>query len=130
MRNDYDAVLGKRPDRQDGVSRKFIEFVLRSILRVIFGVKVPDANAPFRLMKADLLRKYLYRLPRNFNIPNVMLTVYFAYFNENITFRTVTFRPRQAGQNSINLMKILRIGYNAVKDFMHLRSELKDETQN
>ncbi|MBQ7594792.1 MAG: glycosyltransferase family 2 protein [Synergistaceae bacterium] len=130
LRNEYDAILGKRPDRQDGASRKFIELVLRLILRLIFGVKVPDANCPFRLMKADLLRKYLYRLPRDFNIPNVMLTTYFTYFHENITFKSITFRARQGGKNFINLRKIFKIGIKAVKDFYNFRRDLKNETQN
>ena len=127
LRNEYDAVLGKRPDRQDGASRKFIELVLRCILRVIFGVKVPDANAPFRLMKAGLVRKYIARMPEDFNLPNVMLTTYFACFHEKITFLDITFRPRQGGKNSINLRKICRIGMKAVKDFASMRRTMKKD---
>ena len=55
----YDAVLGNRPDRQDGASRKFVESTLRLILKLVFGVSVPDANAPFRLMKRELVEKYI-----------------------------------------------------------------------
>ncbi|MBQ7221351.1 MAG: glycosyltransferase family 2 protein [Synergistaceae bacterium] len=126
LRHEYDAVLGSRPNREDGASRKFIELVLRMILRVIFGVSVPDANAPFRLMKASLLRKYLSRIPEDYNIPNVMLTTYFAYFHENIAFRKITFRPRQGGKNSINLRKIFKIGVKAVKDFANFRRDMKN----
>lgn len=31
--------------------------------KVSFGVDIPDANAPFGLMKAQVVRKYIYRLP-------------------------------------------------------------------
>ena len=126
LRNEYDAVLGKRPDRKDGAARKFVENVLRLILRVIFGVSVPDANAPFRLMRAELVRKYLAKLPEDFNLPNVMLTTYFAYFHENIAFQDITFKPRQAGTNFINIRKIVRIGLKAVSDFLKLRKNLKE----
>ena len=125
LRNEYDAVLGKRPNREDGASRKFVENVLRLILRLIFGVSVPDANAPFRLMKADLLRKYLTKMPEDFNLPNVMLTTYFAYFHENIAFRDITFKPRRAGRNSINIRKITAIGLKAVRDFIELKKEVR-----
>ena len=125
LRNDYDAVLGKRPDRKDGLSRKFVERVLCLIVRAIFGVRVPDANAPFRLMRSELVNKYLARLPENFNLPNVMLTAYFAYFNEHITFRDITFMPRQGGKNFINFRKITAIGLKAVKDFVTLKKEIK-----
>ncbi|MBQ6773771.1 MAG: glycosyltransferase family 2 protein, partial [Synergistaceae bacterium] len=127
LREKYDAVLASRPDRGDGLLRKFVEKVLCVILRVIFGVKVPDSNAPFRLMKASLLRKYIDKLPHDFNIPNVMLTTYFAYFHENIAFKNITFRPRQGGKNSINIKKIITIGLKAVRDFMKLRRELANE---
>lgn len=126
LRHEYDAIFGCRPNREDGKSRKFIEFVLTTILHVIFGVKVPDANCPFRLMKAEILRKYLPRIPENFNIPNVILTTYFVYFHEKITFREITFRPRQGGVNSINMRKIFKIGIQAVKDFMRFRREIKN----
>ncbi len=126
MRHEYDAVLGNRLNREDGASRKFVENVLRLILRIIFGVNVPDANAPFRLMKADLVRKYLAMMPEDFNLPNVMLTTYFAYFHENIAFREITFRPRRAGTNSINLRRIFKIGFRAVRDFVNLRRCLKN----
>ena len=124
LRNEYDAVLGMRPDRQDGASRKFVERILCGVLWMIFGVSVPDANAPFRLMKADLLRKYLAKMPEDFNLPNVMLTTYFAYFHENIAFRDITFRPRRAGKNSINIRKITAIGLKAVRDFIALKKEI------
>lgn len=47
----YDAIIGARPNREDGVNRKFVEKVLLLILRLIFGVNLPDSNAPFRLMR-------------------------------------------------------------------------------
>ena len=125
LRQKYDAVLGKRPDREDGASRVFVENTLRFILRMTFSVAVPDANAPFRLMKKELLQKYLPKLPENYNLPNVMLTVYFTKFHEKVTFRKVTFRPRQGGVNSINIRKITRIGMQAVRDFSRFRKDMK-----
>ena len=124
-RKDYDAILGDRRNRQDGSSRKFVENTLRLILRLVFGIKVPDANAPFRLMKKEILKKYINRMPQDFNLPNVMLTTYFAYYKEKILFSKVTFRPRQGGKNSINVKKIIKIGCKALVDFRHLKSQMK-----
>ena len=127
LRNEHDAVLGMRPDRQDGASRKFVERVLCMVLRMIFGVRVPDANAPFRLMRSELVKKYLYRMPEDFNLPNVMLTTYFAYFHEDIAFQGITFRPRQGGKNSINIRKIIAIGMKAVANFYALKRRIRHE---
>ena len=124
-RKDYDAILGDRRNRQDGSSRKFVENTLRLILRLVFGIKVPDANAPFGLMKNEILKKYINRMPQDFNLPNVMLTTYFAYYKEKILFSKVTFRPRQGGKNSINVKKIIKIGCKALVDFRHLKSQMK-----
>lgn len=124
-RNIYDAILGNRRDRQDGASRKFVENTLRFILKLVFGVSVPDANAPFRLMKRELVEKYIRKMPEDFNLPNVMLTTYFAYYKEKILFSKVTFRPRQGGKNSINIKKIIKIGWKALGDFRMLKKQMK-----
>ncbi len=124
QRGGYDAVLGYRPVRGDGKARKFVENVVCLLLRIIFGVRVKDANAPFRLMKASLVRKYIGKLPPDFNIPNIMFTTYFAYFKEKVLFLPVSFAPRKAGKNSVNLKKIVRIGWKAVGDFRRLRRDI------
>ena len=124
QRGGYDAVLGYRPVRGDGQARKYVENVVCLLLRIIFGVRVKDANAPFRLMKASLVRKYIGKLPPDFNIPNIMFTTYFAYFKEKVLFLPVSFAPRKAGKNSVNLKKIVRIGWKAVGDFRRLRREI------
>ena len=124
LRTRYDAVIGNRAERGDGRSRAFVEHTLVAILQVIFGVKVPDANAPYRLMERHLLEKYLKRLPEDYSLPNVMLTTYFAYYREAMIFRRITFRPRQGGKNSINMKKITKVGADAIRDFYKFKKEM------
>ena len=126
LRNEYDAIIGDRSARQDGLSRKFVEFILLRILRIIFGVRIPDSNAPFRLMKREVVEKYLTKMPKDFNLPNVMLTTYFSYFHEKMKFIKITFKPRQGGTNSINMKKIMKIGYKALGDFRKLKKHIND----
>lgn len=126
LRTQYDAILGHRNVRGDGRSRAFVEHVVCFILRAIFGVKVPDANAPFRLMKSALVSKYIDRLPKDYNIPNIMFTTYFALYKENISFKTITFNSRQKGVNSINIPKIMKIGWRALGDFRNFKREMKE----
>ena len=104
----YDAIIGNRVVRGDGNDRKFVENTVCFLLRIIFGVKVKDANAPFRLMKTSLVDKYIDKLPGDFNIPNIMFTTYFVYHHEKVEFLPITFKPRQGGTNSINIKKIVR----------------------
>lgn len=117
LRIDYDAILGHRNVRGDGKSRAFVEKVVCFLLQIYFGVKVPDANAPFRLMKSAVVAKYVDRFEADYNLPNIMLTTFFAFYKEKITFRTISFKPRQAGTNSINIPGIVKIGWKALGDF-------------
>ena len=123
-RHEYDAIIGNRVVRGDGKSRKFVENTVCMLLRMIFGIRVKDANAPFRLMKTSLVARYIDRLPQDFNIPNIMFTTYFVYYHEKTLFIPISFKPRKAGKNSINIRKIVQIGWKAVGDFRNLKKEM------
>ena len=47
--------------------------------------------------------EYLKKLPADFNLPNIMMTTYFVYYKNRVTFREISFKPREKGTNSINL---------------------------
>ena len=123
-RIEYDAILGNREVRGDGKDRKIVENTVCFLLHLIFGIKVKDANAPYRLMKTSIVAKYINKLPENFNIPNIMFTTYFIYFGEKALFIPISFKPRNKGTNSINLSKIIKIGWKACGDFLKLRREI------
>lgn len=124
LRGKYDGVFGYRPKRGDGKKRAFVEKVVCVLLYIFFGVKVPDANAPFRLMKTSVVKKYIDRLPVDYNIPNIMITTYYAFYHERYLFKEVSFGPRAAGVNSVDLKKIVKIGWGALGDFIKLRKEM------
>jgi glycosyltransferase involved in cell wall biosynthesis len=124
MRTAYKGIFGHRKVRGDGKSRAFVEKVVCFLLKLYFHVKVPDANAPFRLMNAQTVAKYIGRLDKDYNLPNIMMTTYFSYYGEEMTFKEVTFRPRQGGTNSINIKKIIKIGWKALKDFHDLKKAM------
>ena len=124
LRNGYKGIFGHRAVRGDGKSRAFVEKVVCFLLKLYFHVKVPDANAPFRLMNAQTVAKYIGRLDKDYNLPNIMMTTYFSYYGEEMTFKEVTFRPRQGGTNSINIKKIIKIGWKALKDFHDLKKAM------
>ena len=125
LRKQYDGIFGYRKVRGDGLSRKLVEKVLTTLLHMIFGVQLKDANAPFRLLSATILSKYLDEMPSDYNLPNVMLTTFYAYYNERMVFQEITFNPRQGGKNSINLKKIFKIGMNAIHDFKKFKDQMR-----
>lgn len=127
LRSEYDGIFGMRTIRGDGKSRAFVEKVVCRLLKFYFGVNVPDANAPFRLMKSEILKKYLYWLSPDYNIPNIMITTYFSHYREKTTFKEISFKPRQGGVNSINILKIIKIGWKALWEFKKFKKEMKQE---
>ena len=117
-------IIGDRIDRRDGFSRKIITRTLQIVLRLIFGVRIADANTPFRLMNAGTLKQFISKIPPDYNLSNVLLSVIYAKYNLRVKFLPITFRPRQGGVNSINLRRIFSIGLNALRDFIALSRKI------
>ena len=126
-REKYVGIFGNRTERGDGKDRAFVERVVCGLLRMYFSVNVPDANAPFRLMKADTVKKYLYRMEEDYNLPNIMITTFFAKYNEPIDFKEISFKPRQAGVNSVNIPRIVKIGWKALGDFKSFKKDMSSK---
>lgn len=126
MRSEYDCILGKRSVRGDGKARAFVEKVVCFLLKLYFKVTVPDANAPFRLMKSDVVAKHIGRFNPDYNLPNIMLSTFFSFYKEKLTFVEISFKPRTAGKNSVNIPKIVKIGYKALGDFHRFKKGMKN----
>ncbi|MDD7266906.1 MAG: glycosyltransferase family 2 protein [Lachnospiraceae bacterium] len=125
LRSRYDGIFGNRTIRGDGKDRAFVEKVVCFLLKLFFKVNVPDANAPFRLMKTDVVKKYIYKMPNDYNLPNIMMTTYFAHYKEKMLFKEISFKPRTAGVNSVNMKRIIKIGWKALGDFRALRKGMR-----
>lgn len=124
QREDNDMVIGWRNQREDGFSRIIVTNVLKLVLKLCFGVWITDANTPFRLIKSCSLRQHIDKIPQGFNLSNVLLSVLLKKSNSKVTYVPITFKPRQGGVNSINLRKIIAIGWQAIKDFRTLNRNL------
>lgn len=124
-RNDFDGIFGNRNARKDGALRVFVEKVVCLLLKIYFGVKIPDANAPFRLMNVSTLKKYVCRFDKDYDLPNIMITTFFSFYNERVAFKDVSFKPRNAGKNSINIPNIVKIGWNALGEFRRFKRSMK-----
>lgn len=126
-RQQQDMVIGWRNARQDGLARVVVTWVLQQVIRLCFHVKVTDANTPYRLMKAETLGRYIGMVPEGFNLSNVLIATIYEKKGLATLYLPITFRPRQGGENSINLKSIFRIGKKALSDFRALNKALKGE---
>ena len=120
IRKSFDMIIGNRSERQDGFDRKIVSWILKIVLRIIFGVKIVDPNTPFRLMNAETLKKYINKIPSDYNLPNILVSVIYFKYKLSVKFLPITFKSRVGGVNFINLRRIFAIGFQALKDFRNL----------
>lgn len=124
-REKYDFQIGHRSDRQDGSSRVFVTKVLRLVVWLMFHEWVKDANTPFRLMRTDKLQPIMDVIPQDYFLCNVAISAIAVKWNYKIGWYEITFKPRQGGVNSINMRRIIKIGWKALKDFKVINDGLK-----
>ena len=122
-RTEHDMVIGWRKGRQDGFARVIVTKVLKLVILMCFHISVKDANTPYRIMNAKKLQEYIGYVPEGFFLSNVLLTVLFTK-KSDVKYIPITFRPRQGGVNSINMKKIVRVGWQALKDFHRINKEI------
>ena len=79
-------------------------------------------------MKKELLSEYLKYVPQDFFLSNIAISTVAVKLKQRIFWLPITFKPRQKGANSINIRKIIRIGINAITDFIKINRLLKRNT--
>ncbi len=127
-REKYSGIFGNRTVRGDGEDRAFVEKTVCRLLKMYFKVDIPDANAPFRLMKAEAVKRHLYRMAPDYELPNIMITTFFVKYDEPVDFRVISFKPRQGGEPSLNIPKIVKIGIKALKDFSRFKKDMAGQS--
>lgn len=125
-RHEYDFQIGNRNKRKDGSSRIFVTKVLKFVVWLMFHEWVVDANTPFRLMQSNKLSSIMNVIPQNYFLCNVAITAIAQKWGYKMKFYPITFRSRQGGVNSINLKRIVRIGWKALSDFWEINNNVKN----
>jgi dolichol-phosphate mannosyltransferase len=124
MREQFTVVYGVRKTRDDGWMRAVVSKSLRLMLRWAFHVDCPDANVPYRLMRADAVMWAVERIPKDFHLANVALAVLLARDKScSHGFVPVGFRKRCGGEPSVPLSLFGRKG---VALYRQTRKMLRD----
>lgn len=125
--DDYDMVVGKR-DSNSHVSlvRAPGKFVLRWFANYLAGQRIPDINSGLRIIKKDVLLKYLHLMPTGFSFST---TSTFALLKGNYRMTWVpiiankrvgksTVRQWKHGPQTIMLMVRLTVLFEPLKVFL------------
>jgi len=124
-RKQYHIIIGDRSSRKDGWKRVFVARVLRTVIRIMFGVKAQDVNTPYRLMQAETLRGLLGYIPDKCPLTNVVMTAVYLKKEKRVKFIPISFSARQKGTNSINLTKIIKLGMASLREFHQINKSIK-----
>ena len=124
LRNSFDMIIGNRHERDEGIFRRIVTLTLRLMLRIIFGVNIVDPNTPFRLFKTATLKKFIDRIPDGQEHSNALIAAMYAKNNLAIKYLPITFKKRKTGKSWVRLSKILKIGWEALWDFIKLSKRL------
>ncbi len=107
LKDSYDAILAVRTNRQDPTLRLIISFIAASLIKIIFSVNVPDANAPYKLFKRSIWQDMVSRLgAENLPVPSMFFSIYARTRKHKVIDVPVQHQARNAGQ-SIKLDRIL-----------------------
>jgi glycosyltransferase involved in cell wall biosynthesis len=122
LRERLDVVYGLRAKRDDGLRRLFATMVLRAFLLFGFRAACWDANVPYRLMRTEVIRPFLDRIPRGFNLANIGLAVLLKRQSAiRHGYVPIHFRERYGGEP---VVKLSLFGRKALELYRDIRSML------
>lgn len=124
-RNKYDAILGNRKHRGDGAFRTLVEKTCCKFIKHYFHFKTYDSNVPFRLMKCEVLQKFINKIPADHNLPNILVTVYLGLNNNSICYKNISFLKRDTGKSMYDLKRIWNYGSSILRDFKAIKKRTK-----
>jgi dolichol-phosphate mannosyltransferase len=103
-------VFGNRVTRDDGYKRTMISKFVTLFTFLATKVWVNDANVPYRLMNIHDLKKVIYKIPEDFYLANICLSVLLKKVN-NIHWISIHFNERRAGVPSVKTFSFVKHGF-------------------
>lgn len=119
-----DAAFGVRRVRHDADLRKVLTVVIRQSLRLLFGVRLHDANVPFKLLRRSLWDDARPLIPDGTLAPSLFLAVFAARRGYAIAFIDVTHKDRETGTVSIKRWKLVKFCARALRQLLDFRRAL------
>lgn len=120
----YDAAFGVRRVRHDARSRIILTTTIRPVLRMLFGVRFFDANAPFKVLRRSLWECARDVIPPDTLAPSLFLAVFAARRQAKLAFVDVPHRNRETGTASIKRLKLVGFCLRAFRQLLTFRASL------
>ena len=126
LRDTYPLIFGYRRRRDDGFFRFVVSRILTSTVFLATGAWIKDLNVPYRLMKADKLKAVVSRIPRDFDLANVLAAVLLAE-KDSILWLDIRFRQRLGGAASSKISFFARKAIQLWKQLVAFKNTRTDD---
>ena len=125
IRSGHALVIGVRARRHDPFIRVVLSRVIRIVIRVLFGVRLRDANAPFKLMRRGVWESARGVIPEGALAPSLFLAIYARSRGFDVLEREVPHRARQSGVGSLRYVRLARFCLRGFVQLLAFRGRLR-----
>jgi|ETNmetMinimDraft_33_1059910.scaffolds.fasta_scaffold35274_2 glycosyltransferase involved in cell wall biosynthesis len=108
-----DIIFGFRVSREDGFLRLVFSRILSCIIFLRSGRYLKDPNVPYRLIKTEILKKVINKIPKKINLSNCYLT-YLLEKDFEIKWIKINFRKRLFGNTHHNFLSMIKMLFNLI----------------
>jgi glycosyltransferase involved in cell wall biosynthesis len=119
-----DAAFGVRSKREDPRLRLWLTRLIRGTLPLVFGVRLRDANVPFKLLKRGLWEAARPCIPAETLAPSLFLAVFARVRGYDLAEIAVPHRERRTGTVSIRRWRLVKFCARAFRQLLAFRRRL------
>lgn len=117
MESGATAAFGVRRHRDDPQLRLWLTALIRSVLPLMFGVRIRDANVPYKMFSRTAWERIRPWIPDDTLAPSLFLALYIKSQARELKEIDVPHRERQTGEVSIKRWKLFKF---CAKAFMQM----------
>jgi dolichol-phosphate mannosyltransferase len=116
-----EGVFGVRRIRHDPQLRLYVMRLVRFAIRVLFSVRIFDANVPYKLLRRAIWTEASACIPPDTLAPSLFLAIFVRLKRYDIVEMDIEHRSRAGGVVSIRRLKLLKFLLRAFAQLMAFR---------
>lgn len=120
----YDVVLGVRAKRYDPPTRLLLTRAVRLSLFMILGIRLRDANCPFKLFRRSVWQAAEPLIPPDTLAPSLLFAAFVSQGKYRVVEREIVHRERPGGVSSIRHWKLLVFCSRAFRQLLEFRCKV------
>lgn len=121
-----DAAFGIRRQRHDPWLRLRLTALVRRTINLLFGVRIYDANVPFKIVRRSAWEAARAVIPENVLAPSLFLAIFLHRACYQVAAMDVPHVERQTGVVSIRRWKLFKVCLRGLRELLAFRVRLKE----